>query len=40
MATLSGIVTSYRGEVSESSLSEMEVVVKKMTHELGNAVMK
>jgi Uncharacterised protein family (UPF0236) len=37
---LSGIIESYRGQVSASSLSEMEVTVRKMAHELGNEVMK
>jgi len=39
-AALIEIMASYEGQRSANSLSEMEVTVKKMTHELGNEVMR
>lgn len=39
MAAIPEILASYDGQVAAESLSEMEVTVKKMTHELGNWVM-
>ncbi len=40
LAQLPGIIKGYVGGVSATSLSEMETVVRQMTHELGNGVMQ
>jgi hypothetical protein len=40
LGQLPGIIKGYVGGVSATSLSEMETVVRQMTHELGNAVMQ
>jgi hypothetical protein len=34
------VIKGYNGEVTARSLGEMEVAVKKMTHELGNQILR
>lgn len=34
------LLSQYEGDLSATSLSEMETSVKQMTHELGNAIMR